>query len=92
MPEVLVGNRCPKVGRKQPDDSVVYEVLPPGEYVTVVKASDLTQVVGALTLHFCDGDKPVWVSCSDKGLEGRLVEYYGIEINSVPDEWNRDAD
>ena len=88
---VLVGNRRPKVGYKLPDDKVVYEFLPPGDYVTEVRAADFTNVVGALTLHFAEDEKPTWVSCESEAMEARLCEYYGIETNLVPEQWSTHA-
>lgn len=84
---VLVGNKRPKVSRKLPNDKVVYEVLPKGEYVTEVRASDALQITSALTLHFVSPDRPHWVSCEDPEMERTLCKYYGIEDNQVPAEW-----
>ncbi len=84
---VLVGNKRPKVGHKLPNGQTVYEVLPEGDYVTEVRAQDFINVVGALTLHFAEGDHPTWVSCEDGPMEVRLCQHYGIEHNSVPAQW-----
>ena len=84
---VLVGNKRPKVGHKLPNDKVVYEVLPDGEYVTEVRAKDFQNITGALTLHFLAGDRPHWVSCEDEDRERKLCTHYGIDTNLVPAAW-----
>jgi hypothetical protein len=93
---VLVGNKRPKVGHKLPNGTTEYEFLPPGDYVTEVRADDLANITGALTLHFLGHwdeqtfvweEKPTWVSCEDERMQESLCKYWGISDNTVPAEW-----